>query len=78
MRYFFHLREEDDYVLDEEGVELPDIKDVRQAALQSARSVIAGDAITGKLSLKSVVEVDDEEGTRVLVLPFREAVSIDG
>lgn len=77
MRYFFHLRESDDYLIDEEGLELPDLQDVRQAALQNARSVIAGDAIGGKLSLRPIVEVDDEAGARVLVLPFREAVTIE-
>jgi hypothetical protein len=78
MRYYFHLRESGDYLVDPEGLELLDLQHVRHAAIASARSVMAGDVITGKLPLNAVVEVDDENGARVLDLPFRDAVHLDG
>lgn len=78
MRYFFHLRESGDYVVDEEGRELPDIAAAEAAARMNARSVIAGEAMAGKLPLAACIEVDDEQGQRVLDLPFRDAVILDG
>lgn len=78
MRYYFHLRESGDYVVDEEGLDLPDMAGVVAAATLAARSVIAGEAIAGKVPLRSVIEVDDESGERVLTLPFREAVQMEG
>ncbi|HEX9946655.1 MAG TPA: hypothetical protein VGA98_03865 [Allosphingosinicella sp.] len=78
MRYFFHLRESGDYVVDEEGRELPDIAAVEAAARLNARSVLAGEAMTGKLPLAAIIEVRDEQGQPVLDLPFRDAVILDG
>ena len=78
MRYFFHLRENHDYVVDEEGIELADLDAVRIAATAAARSVIASDAMTGKLPLRAVLEVNDGNGQRVLELPFRDTVLVDG
>ena len=78
MRYYFHLRESGSYVVDDEGLELADLDAVLAAAIEGARSVIAADAMEGKLPLRSSVEVDDESGQRVLHLPFRDAVLLDG
>ncbi len=78
MRYYFHLRESESYVVDDEGLELADIKAVLAAATAAARSVIAAEAIAGKLPLRSSIEVDDETGQRVLDLSFRETVLLDG
>ena len=77
MRYYFHLRESESYVVDDEGLELIDTAAVLAAATAGARSVIAGEAMQGKLPLHASIEVDDETGRRVLELPFREAVLLD-
>ena len=78
MRYYFHLRESESYFADGEGLELAGIDAVLAAAIAGARSVIAGEAMQGKLPLNSSIEVDDENGRRVLDLPFRETVVLDG
>jgi hypothetical protein len=78
MRYYFHLREPNGIIVDDEGLELAGMDAVIAAATAGARSVIAGEAMAGRLPLRSVVEVDDESGERVLDLPFREAVLLDG
>ncbi|CAA9538991.1 MAG: hypothetical protein AVDCRST_MAG23-1738 [uncultured Sphingosinicella sp.] len=77
MRYFFHLRQSQGYVIDDEGVELADGDAVLAAATIGARSIIAGEAMDGRLPLLSIIEVDDENGLRVLDLPFREAVLLE-
>ena len=78
MRYYFHLREEDGYVIDDEGLELADLNAARAAATEGARSVIAAEAMAGRLPLRTIIEVDDEQGQRVLDLPFKDAVLLDG
>jgi hypothetical protein len=78
MRYFFHLRENGQYIADEEGLDLPDLRAVESAARTSARSVIAAEAMAGHIPLRATIEVNDEHGRRVLELPFRDAVLLDG
>jgi len=78
MRYYFHLREDENYVLDEEGRELRDIGMVRAAAMADARSVISAEASDGKIPLRSIIEVENSEGEKVFELLFRDAVTLDG
>jgi hypothetical protein len=78
MRYFFHLRETAAYVFDDEGIELDGTEAARRAAISTARALIASDALLGKLPLASALEIEDEFGRRVIDLPFREAVILDG
>ena len=78
MRYYFHLREAGGYIIDEEGLELEALDAVRQAAIEGARCIIAGEALVGKLPLQAVLEVEDEHGNCVIELPFKDAVHLDG
>ena len=77
MRYFFHLREGDSYVIDGEGLELVDFAAAIAAATAGARSIIAAEAAAGNVPLRPVMEVDDEHGHRVFDLPFRDTVRLD-
>ena len=75
-RYFFHLY--DDVVsIDEEGSELPDVAAARELALKNARAIACQEVLEGHLSLGHRIEVEDEEGRPVLVLPFQDAVTIE-
>ena len=78
MRYFFHLREDGRFLVDEEGFELKALDAARQAAVEGARSIIAGEALLGNLPLRAVLEVADEDGNCVFQLPFKDAVHVDG
>ena len=78
MRYYFHLRESGNLIVDDEGRELVGLDAVKAAATAGARSVIAAEAMAGKIPLGAIIEVENEQGERVLDLPFREAVSLDG
>lgn len=78
MRYYFHLREVDRYIVDDEGLELDAPEAARKAAVAEARSIIAGDAMLGRLPLRTIIEVEDENGNRIIDLPFKDAVYVDG
>lgn len=78
MRYFFHLNESDGYIVDEEGLELADADAARRAALAGARSLLASDVLEGRLTLGTVMEVHDGRGDKILELPFRDTVVVNG
>jgi hypothetical protein len=77
MRYFFHLREPGGYVVDDEGLELGGLDAVKAAATCGARSIIADEILKGHLPLGTILEVEDEDGRRVLDLPFGDTVFVD-
>ena len=76
-RYFLHLRDGTDEILDPEGVEMP-AEAVNGAALIAARDCIAGDVKSGRLDLHCRIDVHDENGEIVHSLPFADAVEVVG
>ena len=74
-RYFMHLVDSIDVLLDPDGIEIP--KDaVAEKALASARDCIAGDVREGCVDLRYRIDVHDENDQVVHSLPFAEAVEI--
>jgi hypothetical protein len=74
-RYFFHLRDGVDTVLDPEGVEMP-ADAVTGAALLQARDCIAGDVKGGRIDLHCHIDVHAEDGKLVHSLSFADAVEV--
>ncbi len=76
-RFFFHLHN-DVESRDGEGTILPDLSAARTEAIKGAREVI-GEEIRarGKLHLSHWVEVENESGQQVIVVPFRECVDVN-
>jgi len=69
-RYFFHLRDGDTLVQDEEGQEFSDLEAVRLEATASAREILSEAARTGTAgSLHLQIEVADEAGRTILTVP---------
>ena len=77
-RYFFHLRDGSDILLDPEGIELADIEAVRKKALEAARDTLSHDMKDGLLNLKYRIEVENAEGSVVYSLPLSEAFQVVG
>jgi hypothetical protein len=76
IRYFMHLRDGLDEMLDPEGLEFADIESLRTAVLFAARDLIAGDIRDGIVDLRSRIDAEDESGTIVYTLHFRHALNI--
>src|SRR5206468_9416940 len=74
-RYFMHLRDSIDELLDPEGIEMP-ADAIAGAALMAARDVIAGDVRSGRIDLHFRIDVHDEAGEVVHTLPFADAVEV--
>jgi len=74
-KYFFHVRDGKDVLLDPEGVQLAPGA-VAGYALRAARDCIAHEAKTGRIDMDQRVEVEDEAGTIVHRLEFGDAVQL--
>src|SRR5918993_4357122 len=75
-RYFMHLRDGTEQLLDPEGLEFATIEAVRKAVLVSARDLMTGDIREGVIDLRFRIDVEDEGGEIVYTLPFKHAVNI--
>jgi hypothetical protein len=72
-RYFFHLRDHTDEVLDPEGVELADLEAAKETALRAARDTMSHDMQAGKLDLRYRIDVEDDAGHVVHSIQFSDA-----
>ena len=78
-RFFFRVVECGGKVLeDPDGMTLADAEEARSQAKEDARELMAADVKAGELCLGCHIEVDDEDGVRVMDVPFREAIRVSG
>jgi len=75
-KYFMHLRNGTDELLDREGVELRDIDAVRNKVMTAARDVLVGDLRNGIVDLRYRIDAEIEGGEVVYTLAFKNAFSI--
>ena len=76
-RYYLHLRDGTDEILDEEGVEFAGMEAVRAAVLNGARDVISNEVrSSGLIDLRYRIDAEDEAGEVVYSLPFQHAVNV--
>jgi hypothetical protein len=75
-RFYFHLRDGRDILLDDEGVELDGVEAAREQALRSARSILAAEVLEGRVPLHMRIDVENGAGAIVYRLPFAEAVQV--
>ena len=77
-RYFFHLRDGDRLLLDDEGEELPDLVAARSYAIESARQLLSQAVLSATaFSLHQQIEVVDEAGRTVLTMPVGRATGTE-
>jgi len=74
--YFFNVRQEDRLGIDEAGVDLPGLEAAHQHATELAREIMCDAVLEGEVALDRSVEVTDEAGGIVLVLPFADVVEV--
>lgn len=76
-RYFFHIQDGTKTVWDREGVELKNLDEVREEAMQSAREIMNEQVLKGEAPKERVFIVEDEKGETVLTFPFKLALTQD-
>lgn len=75
-RFYFHIFDEA-IVGDDDGLMLSGLDAARAVALEGARAMICDQVKKGRLNLGHRIEVEDETGEQVLLLPFVEALKIE-
>jgi hypothetical protein len=75
-RYYMHLRDGTEQILDPEGLEFPSVESLRRAVLIAARDLMTGDIRDGVLDFRFRIDAEDEDGVIVYSLPFKHAVNI--
>jgi hypothetical protein len=75
-RFYMHLRDSKDELLDPEGVELADMDAVRKCVTMAARDILAGDVRNGIVDLRYRIDAENDGGQLVYTLPFKHAFSI--
>ena len=76
-KYYFHIKSDDDFVEDPEGVELQGDGQARDEAIDAAREILAERVRKGEIVDGHVFDVRDEAGTMVFSLPFRDVLRLD-
>jgi hypothetical protein len=75
-RFHMNIRKGDEFVEDWEGEEFPSLSEAHVEAVQSARELMAARVAAGKKpDLHTRLEIADDSGKIVLVVPFDEARS---
>jgi hypothetical protein len=74
MRYYFHIRDGDTFIVDPDGTELDRVASAMNEARDHAREIVADQLKAGRLSTGQVFEVTDANGRIVGRLPFADAL----
>jgi hypothetical protein len=72
--YHLNIRHRDRFYLDEEGEDIPSEIEMTVRAVETARDLIGTPSFTIPDWLDCTLEVTNEAGETVLILPFAEAV----
>ena len=68
--YYFHVRNHGTLIRDPDGIDLPDLKGVREEIRKSVLSVLQ-DEQAADVSPDREFQIEDASGRIVLVVPFR-------
>ena len=76
VRYYFHLHDGVERLLDPQGADVDDPAQLARMALKEARAVVAQEALEGEINLRQRIEIEDEGGNLIHSLSFADAVRI--
>nr|WP_222333080.1 hypothetical protein [Rhizobium leguminosarum] len=76
-RYFFHVRRNDVFEEDSEGIDLASPELACEEATLSAREIVAERIRTGDPADGGAFEIMTEDGALVATVPFRSAIRLD-
>jgi hypothetical protein len=76
MRYYLNIRTGNELIIDDEGVDLPDLGDVAEEARQAARDILADRIKHGEKVDDGIFEVLDASGATVMTIPIRSVLRL--
>lgn len=72
--YYFHIRQGDTVIPDDEGIDCASLDAVREEALQSAREIMSEAVLSGRLADDRSFVIKDDKGDTIHELPFQAAL----
>jgi len=75
-KFYFNLYD-DLTVIDDEGVDLPDVSAARERASKDARHIACTEVLHGHLDLRHRIDVVDESGSVVATVQFKDVLQVD-
>ncbi|MGR4846078.1 DUF6894 family protein [Rhizobium sp. LARHSG275] len=76
-KYFFHIRRQDDFAEDLEGIDLNSPEVALKEAAAAAREIVAERIRRGDAADGDTFEIVTEDGSLVATVPFRSAIRLD-
>jgi hypothetical protein len=73
-RFYFHIRRGKEVVMDEEGVDLPDVEAARKEGLLAAREILAEMVLHNEVVDGQEFQIADDRGIVVATIPFRSVI----
>lgn len=73
-RFFFHIRDDESFEIDLDGLDYPNVEKAVHDAQIAAREMIAEKVIRGERIDHQRFEIADENGMVVAIVPFRAAL----
>ena len=74
-KFYFHLRDHTDELLDPEGVDCSNADVLADTALEAARDIISHDAAAGAVDMRYRIDVEDTSHRIVHTVEFEDAVT---
>ena len=74
--FYLHVYNQIGLARDEEGEDLPDIDLARKKAIDGIRSILSDEAHQGVLDLRGKVEIANDRGEVLDVVPFSDAFEL--
>jgi len=75
-RYFMHLRDGVDELLDAEGKDFANMEELRKWVMFTVRDLLAADIRNGLIDFRYRIDAEDEAGAIVYTLAFKHALNI--
>jgi hypothetical protein len=75
-RYHLNLFNGTGSVIDEEGLEFPDLAAARAEAVRDIRSILSDEVLKGRIDLQGRIEIAEPAGTVCATVRFTEAVEL--
>ncbi|QFY61117.1 hypothetical protein FZ934_12265 [Rhizobium grahamii] len=77
MLFYFNVRSENSYDIDEEGVDLPTLEAARSEARKSAREMVAELVLHDRRIAGMRFEITDSSGDVLAAILFRDVIKFD-
>ena len=75
-RFFFHFRDDREFVEDLEGQDVADLATAHERGVAALREILAGDVANGLLNMSSAIDIENEHHAAVASIECSEVLKV--